>query len=211
MADKHSLIAFSLVNDVHWNNKSVQHSGVETTWRFVLQKMYVIEGRLLVKLIRNDCQRCRYLEKKALSFQMGPISQHNIMIALAFYVSQVDLASPFSCYSPHNKRTTIKIWLVIFVCTTTSATSIKVMETYCTTSFLQAFTRFACQVGYPKQLLTDEGGQLVKGAKDRIFDFRDLQHKLNKDTKVLLDVCPVGGHNFHGKVERKIRHVKESL
>ena len=85
------------------------------------------------------------------------------------------------------------------------------MESYCTTSFLQAFTRFACQVGYPKQLLTDEGGQLVKGAKDMIFDFRDLQYKLNKDTKVLLDVCPVGGHNFHGKVERKIRHVKESL
>ena len=211
MTDKHSPIALSLVNDVHWNNKSVQHSGVETTWRFVLQKMYVIEGRSLVKLIRNDCQRCRYLEKKALSVQMGPISKHNIMIAPAFYVSQVDLAGPFSCYSPHHKRTTIKIWLVIFVCTTTSATSIKVMESYCTTSFLQAFTRFACQVGYPKQLLTDEGGQLVKGAKDMIFDFRDLQYKLNKDTKVLLDVCPVGGHNFHGKVERKIRHVKESL
>jgi hypothetical protein len=24
-------------------------------------------------------------------------------------------------------------------------------------------------------------------------------------------VCPVGGHNFHGKVERRINHVKESL
>ena len=25
------------------------------------------------------------------------------------------------------------------------------------------------------------------------------------------DTCPVGGHNFNGKVERRIRHVKESL
>ena len=29
--------------------------------------------------------------------------------------------------------------------------------------------------------------------------------------KVELETCPVGGHNMHGKVERKIRHIKESL
>jgi hypothetical protein len=142
---------------------------------------------------------------------MGPISKHNMIVAPAFYVTQVDLAGPFPCYSPHHKRTTIKIWLVVFCCTVTSATNIKVMETYCTTSFLQAFTRFACQVGYPKAVLTDEGGQLVKGSTDMLIDFRDLQYQLHKHCKVELEVCPVGGHNFHGKVERRIKHVKESL
>ena len=28
---------------------------------------------------------------------------------------------------------------------------------------------------------------------------------------IAFEVCPVGGHNFHGRVERKIRTVKESL
>ena len=211
LTDKNSPIAFSLVNDVHWNHDSACHTGVETTWRYSLLKSYIIEGRSLVKLIKNDCQRCRYLEKKALAVQMGPVSKHQMMIAPAFYVSQVDLCGPFLCFSPLHKRTTIKIWLLVFCCVTTSATNIKVMGTYCTTSFLLAFLRFACQVGYPKCLLTDEGGQLVKGTSDVVIDFRDLKFTLHRRCKVELEVCPVGGHNFHGKVERRIKHVRESL
>ena len=211
LTDKNSPIAFSLVNDVHWNHDSARHSGVETTWRYTLFKSFIIEGRSLIKLIKNDCQRCRYLEKKALAVQMGPVSKHQMMIAPAFYISQVDLCGPFLCFSPLHKRTTIKIWLLVFCCVTTSATNIRVMETYCTTSFLQAFSRFACQVGYPKRLLTDEGGQLVKGTSDVVIDFRDLKFQLHQRCKVELDVCPVGGHNFHGKVERRIKHIRESL
>ena len=44
-----------------------------------------------------------------------------------------------------------------------------------------------------------------------VIDFRDLQFKLHKNYHVDLEVCPVGGHNFHGKVERRIKHIKESL
>jgi hypothetical protein len=211
LTDKHSPIAFSLVNGVHWNHNTAHHSGVETTWRYVLLSMFIIEGRSLVKLIRNDCQRCRYLEKRALAVPMGPVSKHQLLVAPAFYVSQVDLCGPFLSYSPQHKRTTIKVWLVVFCCVTTSATKIMVMETYCTTSFLQAFSRFACQVGYPKRLLTDEGGQLVKGATDVVFNLRDIKYQLHLTCKVDLDVCPVGGHNYHGKVERRIRHIRESL
>ena len=39
----------------------------------------------------------------------------------------------------------------------------------------------------------------------------DIRGQLNRDMMVEFDTCPVGGHNFNGKVERRIRHVKESL
>ena len=70
------------------------------------------------------------------------------------------------------------------------------MEDYCTASFIQAFIRFSCEVGYPKILLIDEGSQLVKGCQDMRLNFRDTQHQL---------------HYMHGKVERKIKSVQESL
>ena len=85
------------------------------------------------------------------------------------------------------------------------------MEDYSTTAFIQAFTRFACDVGYPKRVLADGGGQLVKGCESMLLNFEDLKSRLHRDAKVDLDVCPVGGHNMHGKVERRIRHVRESL
>ena len=59
---------------------------------------------------------------------MGPVSSHSLRKAPAFYVTKVDLCGPFKAYSPHNKRTTIKIWLAVSCCMSSSTTLIKVME-----------------------------------------------------------------------------------
>ena len=209
--DKYSPVAFALANDVHWHHETAKHCGVETTLRYILKTAYIIEGRSVVKAVKKSCERCRYLEKRTIAVEMGPVSQHNLTIAPAFFASQVDLAGPFLSYSNHYKRTTVKIWLVIFCCSTTSSTNIKVMEDYSTTSFIQAFTRFSCDVGYPSILLCDEGSQLVKACQEMNLNFRDIQHKLHKEVNVQFEVCPVGGHNEHGKVERRIKEVKISI
>jgi len=85
------------------------------------------------------------------------------------------------------------------------------MDDYSTNSFVQSFIRFACEVGYPKLLLPDEGSQLVSACDKMKLCFRDSQQKLYKDAKVEFKVCPVGGHHMHGKVERKIQEIKKSI
>ena len=167
----------------------------------MLKHIYIIEGPSLVKKVRESCQRCRYLSRKVLDVIMGPISSHNC---------QLDLAGPFPAYSYHNKHATIKIWLAIFCCTTTSTTNIKVMENYSTSAFIQAFTRFSCEVGYTKRILADAGSQLIRGCESMRLELRNLKFKLHKDVMVELEVCLVGWHNMHGKVEPKIRQIKES-
>ena len=209
--DRHSPISYSLVMDIHWNHSTAQHSGVETTHRFVLQKAYIIEGRNLVKQVRDSCQRCRYLMKRTVDISMGPVPPCNITIAPAFYYSQIDLSGPYLAYQPQNKRKTIKIWLVVFCCCSTSAVPIKTMDDYSATSFMMAFTRFACDRGFPKKLLCDEGSQLVKACKEMNLNLRDVQSNLMKRHKVEFQVCPVQGHYMHGKVERKIREINASI
>ena len=166
--DKHSPLANSIVNEVHWNDKVAKHSGVETVLRFTMKYGYIMEGRELVKMFRKHCERCRFLAKRTIDVSMGPISQHNITLAPAFYITQTDLCGPFSSYSPHNKRRTVEIWFIVFCCAITSTISIKVMERYDTPAFIQGFIRFSCEVGYPKIFLTDEGGQLIKACKVKI-------------------------------------------
>ena len=211
IVDRYSPLAYSIVNEVHWNDTVAKHRGVETVLRYVKKIAFVLEGRDLVKLFRKHCERCRYIEKRTIEVSMGPLSDHNLTVAPAFYVAQTDLCGPFSSYSPHNKRATIKIWLLVFCCATTATVSIKVMDAYSTTAFIQGFIRFACEVGYPKMLLIDEGSQLVKGCKIMNLCFQDIKRKLYCGMKVEFDTCPVGGHNFHGRVERKIRQIKDSL
>ena len=65
---------------------------------------------------------------------------------------------------------------------------------------------FCCEVGYPKRFLVDRDSQLVQGCESVRLDIQ-----LHKDAAVELSVCPIGGHNMHGKVERKIHHARESL
>ena len=36
--DRLSPVAFSVVNDIHWNDFTAKHAGIETTSRFVLKK-----------------------------------------------------------------------------------------------------------------------------------------------------------------------------
>ena len=69
--DKNSPVAFSIVNDIHWYHPTALHSGVETTWRYVLQKAYIIDGRSLIKMIRSTCERCRYITKKTIDVSMN--------------------------------------------------------------------------------------------------------------------------------------------
>ena len=84
------------------------------------------------------------------------------------------------------------------------------MEDYSTESFILAFVRFSCKVGYPRKLLPDAGSQLVKGCESMKIVFSDVRSKLNEHN-VQYEICPVGAHYMHGKVERKIKHVKESF
>ena len=207
--DKFSPMAYSIVGKVHWYDKTVRYSGIETMWRYVLKKAFIIEGRELVKKIKKSCQRCRYLAKRTIEVAMGPISRYNMTIAPCFYISQVDLCGPFKGYT--YKRAALKVWLVVFVCATTSTTGIKVMEDYSSTAFIQSFIRLSCEVGYPKVLLADAGSQIVKGVDTIKLNFRDIQMKLHQDVGVEFEVCPVGGHNINGKVECMIREVKSSL
>ena len=209
--EKNSPLAYSLINEVHWDDPVAKHTGVETVLRYTMKYGYIIEGRELVKKIRRNCERCRYLAKRTIEVSMGPISKHNLTIAPPFYVTQVDITGPYKAYTPHNKRSTIKIYLAVFVCSTTGTTSLKMMDDYGTTSFIQAFIRLSCDVGYPKILLTDEGSQLLKACKTMEFDFHDAKQKLYKRHNVEFEVCPVGGHNMHGRVERKIKEVKASI
>ena len=205
-----SPIAYSIANETHWYHPDVKHGGVESVLRQCGCIVYIIGGRYVVKNITKACVRCRILKKKLIEIIMGSRDDLNLCIAPAFYSTQVDLCGPFSSFPNSNKRVTIKVWVAVFCCTATSAVCCKIMEDYSTISFIDAFIRFSMRYGYPKNLLPDSGSQLVKGCKDMILSFSDIGQKLSI-TGVKFDVCPVGAHYVHGKVERKIQQIKKSL
>ena len=188
IVDKYSPLAYA-INDIHWNNKVAQHSGMETVWTYVLKNAYIIEGHSIIKNIKRLCQRCRYIKKKTICVIMGP----------------------FTGYSKHNKRTTLKIWLVVFCCAITTTVNIKLWKTIAPLHSFKHSKGFLAKVGYPKKFLPDEGNQLIKGCTSMKLDICDIKSRLNQNIKIDFETCPIGGHNMHGKVKHKIQEVKKSI
>ena len=113
LVDKYSPFAYSIVNEIHWHNQEAKHTGVEKTLRYTMLYAYIIEGTDLITKVRKSCVKCRLL-KEHLKVIMGPVSKYILNIAPAFYVTQVDLLGPLDSYHGPNKRTKMKIWVIVF-------------------------------------------------------------------------------------------------
>ena len=216
MVERYSPVAYSLVNQIHWHHPTAAHKGVESTIRQIMTVAHIVGVRDLVKLFRKHCARCRYLLKITIDVQMSPASEHQVCVAPPYYITQGDLVGPFDAYVKHNKGTREnknkrKVWILTCVCCTTSMTNLKVMGSYDASQFLMAFSRFACEAGFPKMFLVDSGSQLISGCENMVLNMTDIKGHLNREHGILFDVCPVGGHNYRGKVERKIKAVRESV
>ena len=211
IVDACSPIAYAIASEIHWYHPDVMHGGLESLLRETNRVSFILGGRGLLKSIKHACARCRFLYKQEIKVAMGPKHESNLCLAPAFYNTQVDIVGPFDSFSNVNKRAKVKIWLVIFCCSTTGAVDCKVMEDYSTDSFVLAFIRFACRYGYPNSLYPDSGSQLLKGCNDMVLSFSTIQYKLEVEFGVQFFTCPVGSHYVHGKVERKIREVRKSI
>jgi hypothetical protein len=110
-----------------------------------------------------------------------------------------------------NKRTTRKVWGVIFVCTATSLTHVEIAESYSTEAFLLALRRFMALYGAPKRFQSDQGTQLVAASKQvKAWDWSKVRQQAD-GVGAEWHVVPTGGQHYNGQAERMIGILKKCL
>ena len=209
--DRHSPVAYCVMIFAH--TTLTHHGGAISTLREAMGIAHILKGRDLAIEVRRDCAFCKRYKAKTLNAEMGKIHPAQLCVAPAFFNTQVDLFGPISSICKHFARREIKAYGVIFKCTTTLAVAGFVMDSYDTSSFLDAVHRFSCMFGLPHKLFIDAGSQLLKAVNDFEFSATDITRNLNGKFGVKIDygVCPVAAHQSHGLVERSIREVKKLL
>jgi len=197
------------VLDTHW--KTVNHLSAVTTYRESLSVAYIIKGRELAQEVRTSCHFCKRYKARMVEVEMGKTHESRLVIAPPFTYCQVDLLGPYEARCEHYHRSTVKVWGVVFKDPASGAIFVHAMPKCDTEAFVAAYTRFAARFCHPMKLYPDEGSQLLKACKEMEISWVDVSTTLNARHQVGVEfqACPVGGHNFHGQVERSIREVKK--
>ena len=80
-----------------------------------------------------------------------------------------------------------------------------------TQSCIKAFNRFFYETAVPKIVLTDAEGGLLKSLKEGLIDLVNLSGTLMEQRNIHFETAVPQGHYQHGKIEKKIHLLQESL
>ena len=144
------------------------HLGVSATACKVRAKFWIVKLHKLVKSIKSKSVTCRKIEKKTNQQVMGQLPEERLIPSSAWNSTAIDLFGPFKIRDEVKKRTFGKAYGVIFNCLSSRAVHIDIAPDYSTETFLMVFRRFVSLRGYPTQLYSDNGPQLVSANNELI-------------------------------------------
>ena len=201
-----SPLVYSLLVQLHWD---LNHPGVEKLVNIATQILHIQNVRKFCKAIRKACIRCRFILKRTLRVEVGKQNEICLSSAPIFFACQLDLATGFKAYGV-NSRVTKAAHMLILVCMVTGAINIIVIESTDTEAVIGAIETHAARYGLPKFLFPDLQSSFSKLEELRV-EFSNLKGCLMRDQKIQLDFATANNHAEHGKVESRVRLVKEWL
>ena len=147
---------------------------------------------------------------KTIELEMAKHQFPRTMIAPPFYNSMMDIAFGFPGQPFKNARKRIEVYALVIVCLLTGATSILAMEGLETQDVVAALERHSARHGIPAHVFIDNGTQL-KALSHVSFRLRDLQLQVSESMGMQLSVSNPKSHEERGRVERKIKFLRDSL
>ena len=153
---------------------------------------------------------------------MGPLADSQISLSPVFYFSLLDLWGPLRTYCPGYERTTYtrgtvsyakhyEVYYMVVACVVTGAVNVQVVEKKNTGAILDGLSRFMNECCVPKVILPDADEAMMEALRDGVIEIADLEGTLAVEHGINFQVCLPQGHWEHGRVERRIRMLQESL
>ena len=127
----------------------------------------------------------------------------------------IDLLGPLVVKSMVNKRATMKVWVVLFVCLNVKAVSMELSPGYSTADFLLAYDAHVSQRGLPSYVHSDRGSQLISAHKEVISEPHNYDWDLISSSTAAQGTTwhftPSGGQWRNGSTEAFVKKFKMSF
>ena len=189
------------------------HAGVNQVLAEVRRRFWIVGGRVAIKRLVAKCVACRRRAAKPEQAMMADLPPDRVNPAgPAFTAVGVDYFGPFMVKRGRGQE---KRYGCLFTCLKTRAIHIEVAHSLDTSSFLQAFERFAARRGFPQLIRSDNGRNFVAGQKelkDTLAEWNQarIERKLQEHNVEWIFNPPYASH-MGGVWERQIRTVRKVL
>ena len=140
-----SRVAYLIMLHAH----CIDHAGRDITISMSRYDAWIVNAKSLAKRIVKDCVRCRFLRKRLEDQKMAGLPEISQMPCPPFTNIGLDLLGPITVKAMTNKRASMKVWVVLFLCLNTKAISMELAPGYATNDFLIAFNTHISYRGIP--------------------------------------------------------------
>ena len=174
------------------------------------RKAWVTRARYPVKAVVSACMKCRLSSTRVVEQTMGDLPEQTLEQTDPFRVCSLDLFGPLMAKGMGaDSRKQFKVWGALYACLGTKAVSLWACPGYDTDSFHLAHTKQVSVYGEPRIVLSDQGTQLRRAAKD-LIDWEQIAHKTAKQGTVWKFTPPACPWR-NGQAERSIAIAKRIL
>ena len=162
---KHSNLAYNakhpLLEKAHRDNL---HEGTEYVRNMLQHEYWIIGLGNASRKIKSRCIKCRHRNANPIHPPIADLPRERLDEHIfPFTHTGLDYFGPIEVKF---LRRTLKRWCCLFTCLTTRAVHIEVAQSFNTESCLAAVTRFIARRGYPSTIISDNGTNFVRAAKE---------------------------------------------
>ena len=156
-----SRIAVLMMLWVHYN-----HDDRDITMSIALKKAWIVDVKRLPTSITKGYVRCCFLHKRRVKQKMAALPHEVQFQCFPFSNIGMNLCAALVVHAMTNKRATLKVWNVIFVCLNNKVDTIFLAHCYGTEDFFLAYKSCISDHGLPTNVYSDKGSQLVAANRE---------------------------------------------
>jgi hypothetical protein len=110
-----------------------------------------------------------------------------------------------------NRKLAYEVHMLVMGCASTGTINCQIIEKKDTDAVLNGMNRFFDETCVPKICYPDQVGALMRALSHGEISLIDLQSNLHREREIMFETCLPQGHSAHGRIDRRIRMIQESL
>ncbi|XP_043065437.1 uncharacterized protein LOC122320892, partial [Drosophila ficusphila] len=157
---------------MHFHRRKL-HSGPRSLLAHIRLQYWPIGGRKTVTTVVNKCIICFRAKPRLFEHVMADLPKSRVSSTWTFMVTGLDFCGPFHYRTGVRGKVPVKTYVCIFICFSTKAVHLELVQDLSTQAFLGALKRFILTRGKPARIWSDNATNFV-GAKNELTELKRL-------------------------------------